>query len=95
MPTEAQLLDARPRLAPRVRLQADPVTQAAVLLYPEGILELNDTAREIVSRCDGAATLGSLIAALEEEFEAGAGEMRDDVVACVRELQRRQLLVLA
>ena len=44
---------ARPRLAKGVRLQIDSTTGKSVLLYPEGIVELNETAREIVARSDG------------------------------------------
>ena len=44
---------AQPRLTNGVRLQTDSVTGKSVLLYPEGIIELNETAHEILSRCDG------------------------------------------
>src|SRR5690348_13302911 len=47
--------DARPRLAPGVRLQIDRTTGKNVLLFPEGIVELNETAQEILNRCDGRA----------------------------------------
>src|SRR5262249_51895692 len=38
--------DARPQLARGVRLQIDNLTGKGVLLYPEGIVELNETAQE-------------------------------------------------
>ena len=40
----------RANLAPGVRWQTDRTTGEAVLLYPEGILILNETAREVVAR---------------------------------------------
>ena len=60
---------ARPSLAKGVRLQIDSTTGKNVLLYPEGIVELNETAHEILSRCDGR-TLGEIIGELAEEYEA-------------------------
>ncbi len=50
---------ARASLAKGVRLQIDSTTGKSVLLYPEGIVELNETAHEILSRCDGR-TLGDV-----------------------------------
>ena len=60
---------ARPSLAKGVRLQIDSTTGKNVLLFPEGIVELNETAHEILSRCDGR-TLGEIICELAEEYEA-------------------------
>src|SRR3712207_370426 len=88
-------LDCRPRLAPRVRLQLDAVTGRAVLLYPEGILELNETAEEIVRRCDGVRTVAEIAGALAAEYEAPAEELAPDVLECLADLQRRQLITLA
>src|SRR5437016_852311 len=45
--------NARVRLTRRVRLQIDQTTGKMVLLFPEGIVELNETAQEILTRCDG------------------------------------------
>jgi len=39
---------ARPRLAPGVRLQTDRVSGSPVLLYPEGMLQMNPTGAAIV-----------------------------------------------
>jgi coenzyme PQQ biosynthesis protein PqqD len=85
----------RPALAPRVRLQTDPVTGEPVLLFPEGLLVLNPTAYEIVSRCDGVANVESIVAALAEEYDASAGELANDVAACLSDLRARQLLVFS
>ena len=61
----------RVRLAPGVRSQTDPATGDDVLLYPEGILILNETAREIVGRCDGKTTIAEIVAALAAEHQLG------------------------
>jgi pyrroloquinoline quinone biosynthesis protein D len=93
MLSEAATLQTRPRLAPCVRLQTDPVTQAAVLLYPEGLLELNDSAREIVARCDGVATVELILETLVREYEAPREELLGDIFACLDDLHRRRLLL--
>jgi pyrroloquinoline quinone biosynthesis protein D len=87
-------MQARPVLARRVRLQIDTVRGAAVLLYPEGIAELNDGAKEIVARCDGAQTVKSIIDALAAEFEAPREQLATDVVSCLQQLCERNFIVL-
>ena len=44
---------ARPRLAKGVRLQSDSVTGKRVLLFPEGIVELNETAQKFFHAVTG------------------------------------------
>jgi pyrroloquinoline quinone biosynthesis protein D len=39
-----------------------------VLLYPEGVVKLNQTAGEILKRCDGGRTVGALIDELKQLF---------------------------
>jgi pyrroloquinoline quinone biosynthesis protein D len=82
---------ARPRLAKGVRLQLDSATLQGVLLYPEGVVELNETAHEIVSRCDGR-TFGEIVEELAREYEADAAALAADVRETLADLQRRKLL---
>ena len=82
---------ARPSLATGVRLQIDPVTGEGVLLYPEGIIELNDTAHEILSRCDGR-TVHDIVSELAEEYEADPEGLAADVRNTLSDLQGRKLI---
>jgi coenzyme PQQ biosynthesis protein PqqD len=82
---------ARPTMARGVRLQIDSNTGKNVLLYPEGIVELNETAHAILSRCDGR-TLGELTQALAEEYEADVNAMAADVRETLSDLQQRKLV---
>lgn len=59
---------ARPRLARLFRFQWEPAQQAYVLLYPEGMVKLNQSAGEILKRCDGQRSVEALIADLEQTF---------------------------
>src|SRR6476620_10664419 len=82
---------ARPSLTKGVRLQIDSTTGKSVLLYPEGIVELNETAHEILSRCDGR-TLGEIICELAEEYEADRAAIAADVHETLADLQQRKLI---
>ena len=86
--------DARPRLARGVRLQIDHATGKGVLLYPEGIVELNETAREILARCDGRA-LGEIVSELADEYDADPGELAADVRETLAGFHQRNLIEFA
>lgn len=62
------VLPERPRLARLFRLQYEPVQTAWVLLYPEGMVQLNDSAAEILRRCDGERRVDEIVAELEQQF---------------------------
>ena len=83
--------DARPRLARGVRLQIDCKTGNAVLLYPEGVVELNETAQEILTRCDGRS-LGEITADLAEEYDADAEIIAANAREIFSDLQTRRLI---
>jgi pyrroloquinoline quinone biosynthesis protein D len=87
-------LDSRPKLAAGSRLQTDRVTGEPVLLSPEGIQILNETALAILSRCDGVATVDQIAVALAEEYESEE-PLHADVLECLAELHSRKLIVLA
>jgi pyrroloquinoline quinone biosynthesis protein D len=82
---------ARPRLTSSVRLQTDSVTSKSVLLYPEGIIELNETAHDIVSRCDGRS-VAEIVQALAKEYDADVAALAGDVRETLLDLHRRKLI---
>jgi pyrroloquinoline quinone biosynthesis protein D len=57
-----------PRIAHGFRLQWEPAQDSHVLLYPEGMVKLNQSAGEILSRCDGGRTAAAIVAELEAAF---------------------------
>jgi pyrroloquinoline quinone biosynthesis protein D len=83
--------DAQPRLARGVRFQVDSTTGKGVLLFPEGILELNETAQEILTHCDGR-TLGEIVRFLVEEYDADPATLAADVRETLLDLQERKLV---
>jgi pyrroloquinoline quinone biosynthesis protein D len=66
-------------IARHFRLQWEEAQQAYVLLYPEGMVELSETAAAVLTRCDGKASLAQIMADLQQQFP------EDDISADVRE----------
>ena len=58
-----------PYLSRRLCLQYQAAQTSWVLLYPEGMVQLNDSAAEIMRRCDGKHTVEAIVSELEELFE--------------------------
>ncbi len=50
------------------RLQWEPVQNCHVLLYPEGMIQLNDSAAHILKLVDGQRSAEQIIAELEQQF---------------------------
>ncbi len=84
---------AQPRLAKGVRLQNDSATGKSVLLFPEGIIELNETAHEILARCDGR-TLKEIVRVLAEEYDSDVAALAADVRETLADLHQRKLIEL-
>jgi pyrroloquinoline quinone biosynthesis protein D len=60
---------SRPAVGRGFRLQWEAAQNAHVLLYPEGMIKLNQSAGEIMKRCDGARSITDITAELERAFE--------------------------
>lgn len=75
-------LPVRPRLNKLFRLQWEEVQQAYVLLYPEGMVKLNQSAAEILKHCDGTRTIDELISQLEKQFNER--DLRDPIEGMLR-----------
>lgn len=56
----------QPRVGAGFRLQWEPVQNCHVLLYPEGMVKLNDSAGEIMKRCDGVRSVAAIVADIEQ-----------------------------
>lgn len=73
---------SKPAVASQFRLQWEPVQQKHVLLYPEGMVQLNQSAGEIMKRCDGERTVADIVSDLEQAFSRSG--LTDDVIAFVK-----------
>lgn len=80
-------LPNQPRLSRRFRLQYEEAQSRWVLLYPEGMVQLNHSAAEILQRCDGERSLPEIVAELEQAFNAQ--DLAPQVQSLLEEGQRR------
>lgn len=81
----------RPALAPGIRLQYETAQDSWVLLYPEGVAQLNTSAAEILKRCDGSRTIAAMTQELEILFNTSGIE--PEVQNLTQEARRRGWLV--
>ena len=82
-------------LAPHVRMRDDPRTGRPMLLAPERGLELNDTAARIAILCREERTVAEIVDRLVLDSDgATAQQIEDEVLAFLRELEDRALLVV-
>lgn len=97
----ARRLGHKPRLERRVSLVArsqpgpEQAEQAGVLLVPEQALQLNRTALDLLTQCDGGATLGEIVARLAQEYTLPVERVQMDIASFVGELERRRVLAFS
>jgi pyrroloquinoline quinone biosynthesis protein D len=68
-----------PRIGHGFRLQWEPAQDCHVLLYPEGMVKLNQSGGEVLRRCDGQRTAAQIVAELEAAFSTTG--LQDEVFA--------------
>lgn len=83
--------DATPKLNRMFRLQWEEVQQSHVLLYPEGMVQLNASAAEILRRCDGKTSVDALVADLEAAF--AQSDLRSQIEQLLTQAYARRWLV--
>lgn len=83
-----------PVLPRGVRLHWDAVRQTHVLLGPERALMLDEIAREILTRIDGARAEAEICADLAAAFDAPLPQVSADVRAFLADLAVKRLLDL-
>jgi pyrroloquinoline quinone biosynthesis protein D len=91
--TQSQMndLQSKPKLSRLFRMQWEDAQSSYVLLYPEGMVKLNQSAAEILKRCDGERDVNAIVDDLQQTF--GAADLEDDVKDFLREANERGWLV--
>jgi coenzyme PQQ biosynthesis protein PqqD len=82
-------LPDRPRLSPRARMQYDTVREKQVLLFPEGLLVLNETAAAILTLCDGQRSVTEIAAELSARY---GHAVEQDVLNLLNRLTHKRLV---
>ncbi len=75
-----------PRLKPGVRLHRDRVRGRDVLLAPERVVALDETAVAILRRIDGVAALREIATAIAADYDADPAEIEADAAALIADL---------
>jgi len=60
-------------------LQWEEAQQKDVILYPEGMVELNQSSAEILKLCDGTRNLDRIVIDLEEKF--ATSNLKNDITS--------------
>lgn len=81
---------SQPRIGEGFRLQWEAVQNCHVLLYPEGMVKLNQSAGEIMARCNGERSIADIAVDLEATFNANG--LESDVIAFVEMAIEQQWL---
>ena len=82
----------RPAFRSGVRLVHDEARGQEALLYPEGVLLLNETAGAVLRLCDGARTADQIAAELATQY---TGASLPDVLALLNGLAAKRLIATA
>ena len=84
--------EARPGLAPGVRLTFDKARDRWVVLAPERVLVPDETALDILQRCDGAKPLDAIVDELASAYSADRQEIEHDVRDLLNALIEKRIL---
>lgn len=87
--TSVVALDAVPRIRRGVKCTYDQIRESHVVLFPEGVLVLNETAASVVALCDGSRSVGDIALALAEEY---AGVEPEDIAELVARMVERRVV---
>jgi len=62
------------------RFQWEPAQSCHVLLYPEGMIKLNESAAAVLTEVDGTRSVGAIVADLQARYPEAEG-IQEDIVA--------------
>jgi pyrroloquinoline quinone biosynthesis protein D len=80
---------AIPALWRLARIEFDQVRQQRVLLYPEGVVLLNDTGAAILELCDGKRSIAEIASVLGDRYHC---DVAADVVEYLSRLVEQELV---
>ncbi|KJK52350.1 pyrroloquinoline quinone biosynthesis protein PqqD [Lentzea aerocolonigenes] len=82
-------LDAVPHIRRGVKCTYDQIRESHVVLFPEGVLVLNETAASVVALCDGVRSVGEIALSLGDVY---AGVEPEDIAGLVARLVERRVV---
>ncbi|TPQ51767.1 pyrroloquinoline quinone biosynthesis peptide chaperone PqqD [Prosthecomicrobium hirschii] len=94
MKADAATDEAVPRLPRGVKLRFDQVRNSWMLLAPERAFQIDETAAEILKRCDGQRTLATVIAETAAAYNEEPSVIDADIRAMLVDLANKRVLEL-
>ena len=79
--------DDIPEITPTFRFQWEQVQDCYVVLYPEGMVKLSQSAGEIMKRCDSETSVASIIEDLNKQFPGA--DLDDEVYKFLEEAREQ------
>jgi pyrroloquinoline quinone biosynthesis protein D len=92
MTTSPLSSEARPGLAPGVRLSFDKARDQWVVLAPERVLVPDETALEILQRCNGTTQVDEIVDELANAYSADRSEIEHDVKDMLASLIEKRIV---
>ena len=78
---------------PNFQFQWEEKQDCYVLLYPEGMVQLSQSAGEILNLCDGENTVDSITNKLEVKFSTSG--LKDDIIDFIDDAMKRNWVIYA
>lgn len=80
-----------PRLVPHASVRWNPARGEWLMMLPESVVVLNETAAAVLNLCDGRRSIDGIVTALGEEYD---GVEVADVEDLLRDLANQHLVEL-
>lgn len=91
--TQVDILNSIFSLNPTFKLQYEAAQQKHVLLYPEGMVTLNDGAIAILQKCNGKHSVENIVNALSDDFDVAPATIKSDVIDFIATAYDKQWLI--
>ena len=85
-------IDCVVKLSRFYRFQYEQAQGCHVLLFPEGMIQLNGTASAILKLCDGKQTVAEIICTLKQAYAEVTGLERD-VIEFLQDASRQKWII--
>lgn len=84
--------DSVPRLPPGVKLRFDKQRDKWIVLAPERLFVPDPIALEVIKRCDGSASVATIVDDLAKTFDADRAVIEKDVGALLQDLANKGVM---
>jgi len=85
---------SKPRLADKARLKWDAVREKHLLLFPEGVIVLNQTAHDVLALCDGQRAVAEIVKTLASQYAIEINAIDADVKEILQKLAQKTFVTI-